>query len=77
MKQIQLVVNVVFLPYFGKWLGRKWSYWGALRLADRQERNGLTPHSVPAVDQGRTRSLPLLVGVTSRASGHHDRVHGW
>ena len=28
LKQLNLAVQVMILPFFGKWLGRKWSYWG-------------------------------------------------
>lgn len=28
--QLNLALQVMVLPFFGKWLGRKWSYWGAL-----------------------------------------------
>ncbi|UZJ51452.1 hypothetical protein CBS101457_000772 [Exobasidium rhododendri] len=27
MKQLNLAIQVMVLPFFGKWLGRKWSYW--------------------------------------------------
>lgn len=26
--QLQQLVSFVLMPFFGKWLGRKWSYWG-------------------------------------------------
>lgn len=28
LKQLQLLVSVVLMPFFGKWLGRKWSHLG-------------------------------------------------
>jgi hypothetical protein len=28
LRQLNLLVSVVLLPYFGKWLGRRWSHWG-------------------------------------------------
>lgn len=28
IKQLNLAFQVIVLPFFGKWLGRKWSYWG-------------------------------------------------
>jgi hypothetical protein len=28
MVQLQQLCAVVLLPFLGKWLGRKWSYWG-------------------------------------------------
>lgn len=30
IKQLNLAIQVMVLPFFGKWLGRKWSYWGEL-----------------------------------------------
>lgn len=30
IKQLQTAVQVMLLPFVGKWLGRKWSYWGEL-----------------------------------------------
>lgn len=29
VQQLNLALQVMLLPFFGKWLGRKWSYWGA------------------------------------------------
>lgn len=28
IKQLQLAIQVLLFPFVGKWLGRKWSYWG-------------------------------------------------
>jgi hypothetical protein len=28
LEQLQQLVSIVLLPFFGKWLGRRWSYWG-------------------------------------------------
>jgi hypothetical protein len=28
LQQLQQLFSVVVLPFFGKWLGRRWSYWG-------------------------------------------------
>lgn len=28
LQQLQQLVSVVIMPFFGKWLGRRWSYWG-------------------------------------------------
>ncbi|KAI0307915.1 hypothetical protein B0F90DRAFT_88005 [Multifurca ochricompacta] len=28
LDQLAQVVSVVLLPFLGKWLGRRWSYWG-------------------------------------------------
>ena len=29
MEQLRQLVSIVLLPFLGKWLGRRWSYWGA------------------------------------------------
>lgn len=28
LEQLQQLFSIVLLPWFGKWLGRRWSYWG-------------------------------------------------
>lgn len=28
LEQLQQLVSAVMMPFFGKWLGRRWSYWG-------------------------------------------------
>ena len=28
LEQLAQVVSVVLLPFLGRWLGRRWSYWG-------------------------------------------------
>ena len=28
LAQLQQLFSIVLLPYLGKWLGRRWSYWG-------------------------------------------------
>lgn len=28
LEQLTQLVSIVFLPFFGRWMGRKWSYWG-------------------------------------------------
>lgn len=30
VRQLELLVSVVVLPFFGKWLGKKWGYWCTL-----------------------------------------------
>jgi len=27
LRHLHLIVSIVVLPYIGKWLGRKWSFW--------------------------------------------------
>ena len=29
VEQLRQLVSIVLLPFLGKWLGRRWSYWGA------------------------------------------------
>lgn len=31
LEQLQQLVSIVLLPFFGKWLGRRWSHWGMFR----------------------------------------------
>ncbi|KAF8585521.1 hypothetical protein K439DRAFT_1632519, partial [Ramaria rubella] len=31
LEQLQTIVSLVVLPFFGKWLGRKWSHWAYTR----------------------------------------------
>jgi len=31
LQQLQLLVSVVIMPFFGKWLGRRWSQWAYSR----------------------------------------------
>ncbi|KAJ3721518.1 hypothetical protein FB446DRAFT_162373 [Lentinula raphanica] len=28
LHQLQQIFSIVLLPFLGKWLGRRWSYWG-------------------------------------------------
>lgn len=28
LEQLAQIVSVVLLPFLGRWLGRRWSYWG-------------------------------------------------
>lgn len=35
LEQLQQLFSIVLLPYLGKWLGRKWSYWGMLLFCSR------------------------------------------
>ncbi|OBZ78800.1 hypothetical protein A0H81_00858 [Grifola frondosa] len=30
LEQLQQLFAIVLMPYLGKWLGRRWSYWGEL-----------------------------------------------
>lgn len=40
--QLQQLFSVVLLPIFGRWLGRKWSFWGQYHY-----REHITPGSCP------------------------------
>ncbi|TBU34616.1 hypothetical protein BD311DRAFT_861067 [Dichomitus squalens] len=33
LQQLQQLLSIVLLPYLGKWLGRRWSYWGTYNPA--------------------------------------------
>jgi len=28
LRQMQMLFSIVLVPFFGKWMGRRWSYWG-------------------------------------------------
>ncbi len=32
MQQLSQLLSIVLLPFFGKWLGRRWSHWGAHKV---------------------------------------------
>lgn len=32
LQQLKQLVSVVLLPFVGKWMGRRWSHWGASSL---------------------------------------------
>ena len=34
VKQLQMIVTVVLLPFAGKWMGRKVAYWGQLKCVE-------------------------------------------
>ena len=31
LQQLRQLLSIVLLPYLGKWLGRRWSYWGTYK----------------------------------------------
>lgn len=33
VRQLQLMLNLVLIPFTAKWLGRRWAYWGACELS--------------------------------------------
>ena|SRR5712691_2433794 len=43
LEQLAQVVSVVLLPFLGRWLGRRWSYWG--EFVGSYYSHFLTPHS--------------------------------
>jgi hypothetical protein len=38
LEQLQQLVSVVLMPFIGKWLGRRWSQWGASSTTVFRER---------------------------------------
>jgi hypothetical protein len=34
LQQLHQLLTVVLMPFMGKWLGRRWSYWGQLSLCN-------------------------------------------
>ena len=47
LEQLAQVVSVVLLPFLGRWLGRRWSYWG--EFISSQYSHFLTPHLHPTL----------------------------
>lgn len=35
MKQMQMLFSLVLMPFFGRWWGRRWSYWGKFSSRNR------------------------------------------
>jgi hypothetical protein len=35
VRQMKMLFSIVLMPFFGKWMGRRWSYWGESRSGDR------------------------------------------
>lgn len=44
LQQLQQLVSIVLLPFLGKYLGRRWSHWGAC-TAMKFAGISLTPHT--------------------------------
>lgn len=38
LRQLEVVFSIVIMPFFGKWYGRRWAYWG--ERARGEERQG-------------------------------------
>jgi hypothetical protein len=55
LEQLQQLVSVVLLPFFGKWLGRRWSQWGALSVM-------VTSESITQIITAFARYLRLGLG---------------
>jgi hypothetical protein len=34
MRQMQMLFSLVLMPFFGRWWGRRWSYWGKPYLSE-------------------------------------------
>lgn len=30
MRQLETMLSILILPFFGRWYGRRWAYWGEL-----------------------------------------------
>lgn len=28
LRQMEVVISIIVIPYFGKWFGRQWAFWG-------------------------------------------------
>lgn len=31
LRQMEVVISIIVIPYFGKWFGRQWAFWGTSR----------------------------------------------
>ncbi len=31
LRQLETVISIIIIPYFCKWMGRRWAYWGERR----------------------------------------------
>lgn len=34
MRQLEMIISIVLVPFFGKWWGRKWAFWGESKVQD-------------------------------------------
>jgi hypothetical protein len=32
LRQMEVVLSIIIMPFFGKWYGRRWAYWGECRV---------------------------------------------
>lgn len=32
LRQMEVVMSIIIMPFFGKWFGRQWAYWGESAL---------------------------------------------
>lgn len=37
LRQMEVVISIIVIPYFGKWFGRQWAFWAY----ERYQRIGL------------------------------------
>ena len=66
LRQMQMLFSIVLVPFFGKWMGRRWSYWG-------EEYNCSSSHTYPA-DHSAPLAFTSLREVPS--SGVGEEVFG-
>lgn len=67
LRDMKMLVTIVLVPFFGKWMGRRWSYWGELDdwyispACCAHDDTKMTPHgdSVRAVSSSWTRQTVL------------------
>jgi hypothetical protein len=36
LRQMEVVLSIIIMPFFGKWYGRRWAYWGECREPNAQ-----------------------------------------
>lgn len=60
MRQIEAVLSVIILPFFGKWWGRRFAFWG-----ESSWRCGRAPKLTPAFDRYKIFGwTPALLGLS-------------
>jgi Mitochondrial import 2 len=56
LQQLHQLLTVVLMPFLGKWLGRRWSYWGQPSLCN------LLPLFLTSASKAYARYLQLGLG---------------
>lgn len=65
LRQMEVVISIIVIPYFGKWFGRQWAFWGTLL------RRWLSS-TVPCltINEQRTKDINESVSVEHSSASH-------